>query len=178
MAKVINITNGTGTAKLINDNYTVTANAVGYNNSSINPNNVNIVNGTNTYAFTISASGTLTLHVTEEGTSSGTPVVGATFVRTDSNGNTYGAPIVTDASGNAVFNNVPYSASNAPIIYFKQTSSDGNHEFEDEVQSTTLSTNTKTLQIKNEAGATRKINLTDANYANLPIANATITLTN
>jgi len=178
MAKIINITNGQGTESLINGSYTVTANAVGYDNSTINPSSVSIVEGTNTYQFTISATGTLTLHVTEDGTTTGTPIVGATFVRTDSTGNTYGSAITTDSNGDAVFNNVPYDATNAPTIYYKQTASDGDHEFSDLVQSTTLTTSTETIEIQNTPGATRTITLTDANYTNLPISSGTLTLTN
>jgi len=178
MAKIINITNGQGTESLINGSYTVTANAVGYDNSTINPSSVSIVEGTNTYQFTISATGTLTLHVTEDGTTTGTPIVGATFIRTDSTGNTYGSAITTDSNGDAVFNNVPYDATNAPTIYYKQTASDGDHEFSDLVQSTTLTTSTETIEIQNTPGATRTITLTDSNYSNLPIDTATLTLTN
>ena len=178
MAKIINITNGQGTESLINGQYTVEANVTGYENSSINPSSVNIVEGTNTYQFTISATGTLTLHVTEDGTSTGTPIVGATFVRTDSTGNEYGSTITTDSNGDAVFNNVPYAAPDAPTIYYKQTASDGDHEFDDEVASTTMTTSTSTVEIENEPGATRTITLTDANYANLPIETGTLTLNN
>ena len=123
MAKpyVINITNGTGTGAILNDTYNVTSSVTGYNNASISPASVDVVSGTNTYAFTIAATGTLTLHVTETGESTGTPIVGATFVRTDASGNTYGTPVTSDASGDAVFNNVPYDANNAPLIYYKQT---------------------------------------------------------
>ena len=178
MAKIINITDGQGTESLINGSYTVTANAVGYDDSTINPSSVSIVEGTNTYQFTISATGTLTLHVTEDGTTTGTPIVGATFIRTDSTGNTYGSAITTDSNGDAVFNNVPYDATNAPTIYYKQTASDGDHEFSDLVQSTTLTTSTETIEIQNTPGATRTITLTDSNYSNLPIDTATLTLTN
>lgn len=178
MAKVINITNGTGTGELINDNYSVTATVTGYDNTSVNPATVSVVEGTNEYAFTISANGTLTLHVTEDGTASGTPIVGATFIRTDSTGNEYGNAITTDTNGDAVFANVPFDATNAPIIYFKQTASDGSHEFISTVQNTTLSTSTETLQIQNTVGATRTITLTDTNYENLPIDSATLTFTN
>lgn len=175
MAKIITITDGTGTSDVINGSYTVTADVTGYDNTSINPDTVNIVEGTNNYAFTISATGTLTLHVTEEGTSTGTPVVGATFIRTDSTGTEYGTPITTDTNGDAVFNNVPFG-TNAPAVYFKQTASDGDHEFDNTVQSTTLTTSTETLEIQNQVGATRTFTLTDANYANLPIESGTITL--
>ena len=178
MAKIITITNGTGTSEVINGSYTVTSEITGYDNTSINPSTVNITAGTNNYAFTISATGTLTLHVTDTGTSGGTPIVGATFIRTDQAGTEYGTQITTDTNGDAVFNNVPYDSTNAPLIYYKQTASDGDHEFDGTVQNTSLTTQTNTIQITNQPGATRTINLTDANYQNLPIAEATLTLTN
>lgn len=178
MAKVVSITNGTGTAELINDTFAVTANVDGYNNTSILPNSVDVVEGTNSYAFTIAADGTLTLHVSEDGTSTGVPIVGATFVRTDSTGTEYGSLITTDSNGDAVFDNVPFAAENAPIIYYKQTASDGDHEFVSTVQSTTMTTDTATVQIQNTVGATRTITLTDVNYANLPIEVGTLTFTN
>lgn len=177
MAKTVTITNGTGTVELINDTYTVTADVTGYDNTSIDPSSITVDASTNTYAFTIAATGTLTLHVTEDGTSTGTPIVGATFIRTDASGNEYGNAITTDAQGNAVFNNVPFAATDAPTIYYKQTASDGDHEFDTTVQSTSLTTQTSTIEIQNLPGATRTINLTDANYANLPITGS-LTLTN
>lgn len=178
MAKIVNISNGVGTAELINDTYAVTADVTGYNNSSISPESVTITEETNTYSFTIAAIGTLTLNVTDDGTTTGNPIVGATFVRTDASGNEYGGIITTDQSGDAVFANVPFDSISAPTVYFKQTASDGDHEFSTAVQSTTLTTSTETVQITNAPGATRTINLTDANYANLPIGTATLTLTN
>lgn len=178
MNKNITITNGTGTSELINGTYTVTADVTGYDNTTINPDSITVDSSTNNYAFTIAATGTLTLHVTEDGTISGTPIVGATFVRTDSTGTQYGSPIASDSDGNAIFNNVPFASTDAPNIYYKQTASDGEHEFDDEVQSTTMTTQTQTIQIENERGATRNITLTDANYENLPIENGTIILSN
>lgn len=177
MAKTVTITNGTGTAELINDTYAVTANVTGYDNTSINPDSLTVVSGTNNYAFTISATGTLTLHVTEDGTTTGTPIIGATFVRTDSAGTEYGSPITSDSNGDAVFNNMPFDATNAPTIYYKQTASDGNHEFDSTVQSTTMTTSTSTIEITNQPGATRTISLTDSNYADLPLTGS-LTLTN
>ena len=178
MAKIVTIINGTGTAQLINDTYSVTAEITGYDNTSIDPAKLNVVEGTNSYALTVSATGTLTLHITEEGTSTGTPIVGATFIRTDVNGNEYGNLITTDTNGDAIFNNVPYATTGAPIIYFKQTASDGDHEFDSTVQNTTMTTSTETLEIQNQVGATRTITLTDTNYTNLPIDAGTLTLTN
>ena len=172
------ITNGTGTGDLINGQYTVTSSVTGYDNSSVLPASINVEAGTNSYAFTISATGTLTLHVTEEGTSGGTPIVGATFVRTDSTGTEYGTAITSDSNGDAVFNNVPYATTGAPTIYYKQTASDGEHEFDNTVQNITLTSQTQTNEIQNAPGATRTISLTDANYSNLPIESGSITLTN
>ena len=178
MAKVIQITNGSGAGALINDTYTVSASVVGYDNTSIDPSSLNVVSGTDSYSFTISASGTLTIHVTEDGTSTGTPVVGASFVRCDSSGNTYGSAVTTDSNGDCIFSNVPYADTDAPTIYYKETSSDGQHEFVDSVQSTTMTTSTSTIEVQNSVGATRTITLTDENYANLPIGTATLTFTN
>ena len=178
MARIVNIVNGVGTSELINDTYQVTANVNGYDNTSISPSSVEVVEGTNEYNFTISATGTLTLHVTEDGTSTGTPIVGATFQRTDSTGTTYGTPAVTDTTGNAVFSHVPFGETAAPTIYFKQTASDGNHDFSTDVVSTTMTTDSETLEIENTVGATRTISLRDANYGNLPIEAGSLTLTN
>lgn len=177
MAKIININNGVGTGELINGSFTVTADVLGYDNSSINPNTIDIVSGTNSYNLTIAATGTLTLHVTDDGTQTGNPIVGATFARTDASGNVYGDVVTTNEQGNAVFNNVPFAATDAPIIYYKQTSSDGYHEFSDSIVNTTLTASTSTIEVQNSAGVSRTFNLTDANYANLPIDSATITFT-
>ena len=178
MAKIINIIDGTGTGELINDTYTVTANVVGYDNTSITPSTLDVVEGTNSYSLSISATGTLTLHVTDDGTSTGNPIVGATFYRTDSIGTEYGSILTSDTNGDVVFNNVPFAETGAPTIYFKQTASDGDHEFVSTVQNTTMTTSTSTIEIENPVGATRTITLTDTNYANLPISSGTITLTN
>lgn len=178
MDKQVIITNGVGTSNIINGSYTVTADVPGYDNSTIDPNSVTIVEGTNEYNFTIAATGTLTLHVTEDGTSTGTPIVGATFYRTDALGTEYGAQVTTDASGNAVLNNVPFAATGAPVIYYKQTASDGDHEFSDAVQSITLTSQTGTAEIQNTVGALRTMNLTDANYSGLPVDSGTLTFTN
>ena len=178
MARVITITDGSGSSELINDTYTVTADVVGYNNASIDPSSVTVVAGTNSYSLTIAATGTLTLHVSEDGTAGGTPVVGATFSRTDASGNEYGTAVVSDSNGDAVFNNVPYAVTGAPLIYYKQLSSDGNHEFVSTVASTSMTSDTSTVEVTNQPGATRTLSLTDTNYANLPIDSATLTFTN
>ena len=177
MNKSVIITDGTGTVDLINGSYDISSNVTGYDNTTINPQEITVDAATTNYAFTISATGTLTLHVTDTGLDTGTQVVGATFIRTDSEGNEYGTAITTDANGDAVFNNVPYATTDAPLIYYKQTASDGDHEFDSSVVSTTMTVQTTTLQIQNAKGAERTITLTDANYENLPVS-GTIDITN
>ena len=173
---IVPITNGKGSKEIIDGNYSVSANVLGYNNSSINPKQLNITAGLNSYNLTIAADGTLTLHLTDDGTDIGIPIVGATFYRCDSNGTHYGDMIETDDDGNAIFNFVPHDATNPITVYFVQTSSDGSHTFDSSVQQTTLNGPTKTLEIENPDADLRNFNLTDANYANLPIADGTITL--
>lgn len=171
----INITNGSGTASVGQGTYSVSAEVTGYDNSTISPSSVIIDNQTSTYNFTIGADGTLTLHVTEDGTVSGTPIVGATFYRTDQAGTTYGSIITTDSNGDAVFNNVPYD-TNGFTLYYKQTVSDGSHDFSDAVQTTSLTESTTTLQVTNTPFQSYTFNLTDSNYSNMPIASGTLTI--
>lgn len=176
MARNISITNGVGTSNISNGTYSVTASVGGYDDTSILPSSVTVVEGTDSYNFTIGATGTLTIHVTEDGTAGGTPVVGAKFKRADSSGNQYGSEVTTNENGDAVLQNVPYADSGAPNVYYIQLSSDGAHEFSDTVASTTLTTETATVQVTNAPSVLRTINLYDANYENLPISSGTITL--
>ena len=176
MAKTITITNGSGTGNVGNGNYSVTSTVPGYDNTSINPSSVTVEAGTNTYAFTVAATGTLTLHVTEDGTSSGTPVVGATFIRTDASGNEYGSAVTTDSNGDAILANVPYGES-APAVYYKETASDADHDFDSSIQNATLTNATLTVEITNALLPERTFNLTDANYTGLPL-NGDLTINN
>ena len=173
---VVPITNGKGSKELINGSYDVVADVEGYDNSTINPATQEITEAATSYNFTIKASGTLTLHVTDDGTDIGVPVEGAVFYRCDYVGNVYGDPIITDEEGNAVLKSVPYSTSgNPPTVYFKQTESDGEHTFDDALQGEELDTDSKTVEIRNSDATLRSINLTDATYANLPIADGNLT---
>lgn len=180
MAKehIIPITNGKGSKSLVNGNYSVTASVNGYDNATIEPSSEEISEGVNEYSFTISATGTLTLHVSDDGTDIGVPIVGATFYRCDAEGTTYGEAVISGDDGNAVFNNVPYADDGtAPNIYYKQTASDGEHGFTDELQTITMEAETHTVEIANEEAQSRDITLTDANYDGLPIEDGSITLT-
>ena len=128
----IPITNGKGSIELVTGTYNATAVAGGYDPSTLSPSSITIIDGTDTYAFTISAKGTLTLHVTDTGNpDTGVQIIGAKFVRTDSTGTITGTEISTNDDGNAVFNNVPFAASGSNKIYYKQISGDGGHTFDD-----------------------------------------------
>lgn len=173
---VIPITNGKGTKEITNGTYDVTGEFTGYDNSSILPATQEISEGVNEYSFTIAATGKLTLHVTDDGTDVGVPIEGATFIRCDAEGNTYGNPVTSDVDGNAVFEHVPFAAYSAPAVYYKQTASDGEHEFSDELRNTTLTEENVTVEIENSDSTERTFTITDANYENLPIADGNITI--
>lgn len=171
MAKPYTITlnNGTGTGAVLNGSYNATITATGYDTSKLEPKTINVVEGTNAYTFTVEANGTLTLHVSETGLAEGTAVVGAKFVRCDAAGTTYGDEITSDASGNAVFNYLPYAETGAPIIYYKQTASDGEHEFDGGIKQYTLTEQTATVEVINTPAVTRTFTLTDARYSGLTL---------
>jgi hypothetical protein len=177
MEHIVPITNGQGSLALVNGNYTITSTTGGYDDTTITPATQEITTDVNSYAFTIGATGTLTLHASDDGTEAGVPIVGATFVRCDASGNTHGDAITSDASGNAVFNHVPYAAENAPVVYYKQTASDGQHNYDAELLNTTLTAETVTVEITNAEATSRAFTLTDANYSGLPLADGNVVLT-
>lgn len=173
----IPITNGKGSIELVTGTYNATASVEGYDSSTLNPSSVTIIEGTDTYAFTISAKGTLTLHVTDTGDPiTGVQIIGAKFVRTDSTGTTFGNEIITNHDGNAVFENVPFSTSGSLTIYYKQISSDGGHTFDDTIKSITMTEELKTVEIKNPTAPVRNFTLMDASFPNLPIMDGQIIL--
>lgn len=173
---IIPITNGKGSKELADGSYTVEATASGYDASTITPSTQEITEGVDSYSFTLAATGVLTLHVTDDGTDIGIPIVGASFHRCDQEGTTYGEAIVSGEDGNAIFNAVPYDADTPPIVYFKQINSDGEHTFDGTLQNVEMDAETKVVEIANGDAPTREFTLTDANYEGLPIADGEITL--
>lgn len=180
MAKniVIDITNGQGIKEIQNGDYNVTVESTGYNSESLSPKTVSIVDGQEIYEFTLSASGSLTFHVTEDGTQSGTSVEGAVFYRCDSTGITYGNPITTDSSGIATLPNLPYATESSPIIYYKQVETEETHNFDDTIKSITLTQESTTLEVQNAKASEKTITLKDENYEGLYVERAQITLSN
>ena len=173
----IPITNGKGSIELVTGTYNAQAVAGGYDASTLDPKSVTIIDGTDTYAFTISAKGTLTLHVTDTGeASTGVQIVGAKFIRTDSTGTIVGKEITTNDDGNAVFENVPYAQTGSNAIYYKQISGDGGHTFDGTVKSITMTQENETVEIKNPDAPIRNFTLMDASFPNIPVIDGQIIL--
>ena len=164
----VQITNGKGSIELVTGTYNASAVIGGYDATTLNPKNVTIVDGTDTYAFTISAKGTLTLHVTDTGDpNTGVQIVGAKFIRTNSTGTIVGNEIIT---------NVPFAESGSNAIYYKQISSDGGHTFDDTVKSIIMTQEKETVEIKNPEAPVRNFTLMDASFLNIPIEDGQIIL--
>ncbi len=172
----IPIADGKGSIRLIDGSYKVTAVAGGYDSTTISPKDVTITTGTDSYAFTISATGTLTLHVTDTGQTSGVAVVGAKFIRTDSTGTVVGSEETSNQDGNVVFSNVPYATTGSSPIYYKQIASDGGHLFDNTVKMVTMTTSTQTIEIANENAPLRNFTLTDTSFPNIVIKDGQIIL--
>ncbi len=169
----VTITDGNGSQVMQKGTYTVTAEATGYDVSTLSPTTFTATESAGSQAFTLSANGTLTLTVNDTGAAGGTPITSGTIVMTDSTGNTeYGQPVSIDASGNAVFENVPYGTTTEPFqLYFKQlTTADGYNIFEG-VISVSMTAQTQTEYVQNTAAAEQTFTLTDANYG-MPIDGA------
>ena len=178
----VTITNGTGSETMNKGSYSVSAiYAPGYDMTSLSPTNYTVESSGQTGAFTLSATGTLTITFNETGAEGGTPITSGTVVMTDSTGQTqYGPVIEIDSNGVATFNNVPYgSAQSAYTLYFKQLSSDENHDVYPDVFAVGMGDQTQVEYIINTPKAvSQNFTLTDANYTNLPVYNAVLSFEN
>ena len=178
----VTITNGTGSETMNKGSYSVSAiYAPGYDMTSLSPTNYTVESSGQTGAFTLSATGTLTITFNETGAEGGTPITSGTVVMTDSTGQTqYGPVIEISSNGVATFNNVPYgSAQSAYTLYFKQLSSDENHDVYPDVFAVGMGDQTQVEYIINTPKAvSQNFTLTDANYTNLPVYNAVLSFEN
>ena len=178
----VTITNGTGSQTMTIGEYTVSAiYAPGYEMSSLSPTTFNATSTTQTSAFTLSATGTLTIIFNETGAAGGTPITSGSVVMTNQDGTVeYGSAVQVDTNGTAVFSNVPYgSAQSAYTLYFKQLSTDATHNIYTGVFAVGMGDQTQTEYILNTLNTSvQNFTLTDANYTNLPINNAVLQFTN
>ncbi len=166
----VSITNGTGSQAMQKGTYAVSATANGYDASTLTPTTLTATENVGSETFTLTANGTLTLSFNETGAAGGTAITSGSVVMTDSTGtNDYGSTINIDASGNAVFNNVPYGDAGTPFeLYFKQISSDENHNAFEGVISISMTNQTQTEYVQNNAIAVQTFTLNDSTYG-LPI---------
>lgn len=171
----VEITNGSGSQNMKAGNYTVSVTASGYDATTLSPTSYTATASAGSGSFTVSASGVLTLVFNDTGAQGGTPVTSGQVVMTDQSGNTeYGTPVTIDASGQAVFNNVPFVDQTGFALYFVQKSSDDAHNPYSGVISVNMAAETQTQYVLNSPIAEQTITLTDANYSGMPIASATM----
>ena len=174
----VTITNGTGSQKMNAGKYEVNCSyAPGYEMDTLSPTEYTATAPSGSGAFTIEASGTLTIIFNETGAQGGTPITSGTVVMTDQSGNAqYGSVVNIDSTGTAVFDKVPFGSAQSPYtLYFKQLSSDSDHNIYEEVFTVGMGDKTQTEYILNTPKATTQtFTLTDANYTSLPVANAVL----
>ena len=174
----VTITEGVGTQNMKAGTYTVTAAASGYDATSLSPTSYTATAEAGSGVFTLSANGALTLVFNETGAQGGTAVTSGSVVMTDSTGNVqYGSPVTINATGEAAFPNVPYDSGTPYVLYFKQLSTDDNHNVYSGVITVNMASASQTEYVVNSAIAAQSFTLTDANYSGLPIAAATLTFT-
>lgn len=164
------ITDGTGSQAMQRGTYSVTATATGYDPSTLEPKTFTATDAESTQVFTLTANGTLTINVNETGAAGGTPITSGTIVMTDETGATeYGQPATINASGDAVFDNVPYGTTGEPFqLYFKQLTTDEDHNIFEGVINVAMTAETQTAYVQNTASAVQTFTLTDSTYG-MPI---------
>ena len=172
----VTIINGNGSQSMNIGEYDVSAvYAPGYDMDSLSPTTFSATSTGETGEFTIGATGTLTITFNETGAEGGTPITSGTVVMTDPTGEKqYGAVVEIDSNGTAVFNNVPFGSEQAGYsLYFKQLSSDKNHNAYENVFVVGMGAQTQQEYVLNTLKAVlQNFTLTDANYAGLPVNNA------
>lgn len=178
----VTIINGRGSQTMETGQYSVSAiYAPGYDMTTLSPTSYSATSTSSTGTFTISATGTLTIVFNETGAEGGTPITSGTVVMTDSTGTTQYGPIIDiDSTGTATFNNVPFGSEQAAYtLYFKQLTSDENHNIYQTVFAVGMGSSTQAEYILNTPKSVlHSFTLTDANYTNLPVYNAVLQFEN
>ncbi len=173
----VQITNGVGSQAMKNGNYAVSVTANGYDATTLQPTTYTAAQG-GAGAFTLRANGTLTLTFNETGEEGGAPITSGTVVMTDGTGTThYGQPVAIGANGEAVFNNVPFSAETPYVLYFTQLETDEAHNIHVGVITVNMNAATLTQYVLNSPLAEQSFTLTDETYTGLPVAAATLAFT-
>ena len=171
----VTITNGEGSENLPLGSYDVTASVTGYA-GLLDPDLFTATAGTGSQAFTIAATGTLTLDVNETGASGGTPIISGTFIRCNQAGTVnYGTAKTVSAIGVCAFDYVPFGDGTTPYdIYVKQLTSDEDHSIHEGVITASMAAQTQSQYVQNTPAALQSFTFTDANYSGLNM-NGTLT---
>ncbi len=174
---IVTITNGTGIELLPAGNYNVAASVTGYD-GALDPTTFTATTSTGSQAFTLAATGTLTLTVNETGASGGTPITAGTFIRCSQDGLTeYGSAKTVSGSGICVFDHVPFGEIGSPYtFYIKQLTSDTTHNIHVGVISIAMEDSTQDEYVQNTLAAEQSFTFTDENYSGLNLS-GTLTFT-
>ena len=167
---LVPITNGAGSQRLPIGNYTVTAAVTGYT-GALDPTAFTATSSPGSQAFTIAATGTLTLNVNETGAEGGTAVTGGTFIRCNQNGSaTYGTEKTVSGAGVCTFDHVPFGTAETPAtFYVKQLTSDSTHNIYTGVITVSMAAETQAQYVQNTLAANQSFTLTDEYYSGLNI---------
>lgn len=171
----VTITNGQGSQSMKNGTYDVTAvSAPGYDLTTLSPTTFTATGEGATGTFTLSASGTLTINVNETGAQGGTPITSGSIIMTNQDGTEqYGQAVTISSSGDAIFSNVPFISTGFPL-YFKQLSTDENHNIYEGIISVSMTTETQTAYVQNTTLTSQTFSLSDANYSGLKVNSASL----
>lgn len=173
----VQITDGVGSQSMQSGTYEVSVSANGYEATSLSPTTYTATAAAGSGAFTLSGNGTLTFIFNETGEEGGTPITSGSVVMTDSTGEIqYGSPVSINSSGVAVFEKVPHNLDTPYTLYFKQLSSDENHNKYEGVLTVGMGDTTQTEYILNTPIAEQSFTLNDAEYG-FPVAQATLSFT-
>lgn len=165
---VVTITNGQGLQNLPIGEYNVTADIFGYS-GVLDPSTFTATGVEGSEAFTLAATGTLTLNVNDTGAEGGTPITAGSFIRCNVDGSTsYGTAKTVSAQGVCEFPFVPFGTSGSPAtFYIKQLTSDAEHNIDPNVITVAMEAETQSLYVANPEIAEQTFTLEDANYAGL-----------
>ena len=168
---IVTISNGTGSENLPLGLYNVTAAVTGYG-GTLTPTTFTASSEEGSQAFTLAATGTLTLTVTDTGDEEGVPITSGSFMRCNANGSqTYGTAKTISGTGICVFNNVPYGTVQDPFeFYIIQITSDETHSIHEGVITVSMSDDEVSMYVKNSPAAEQSFTLTDAYYSGLDLS--------
>lgn len=174
---IVTITNGTGSELLPAGDYSVAASVTGYD-GALDPTAFTATTSTGAQAFTLAATGTLTLTVNETGAAGGTPITAGTFIRCSQDGLTeYGTAKTVDGTGICIFDHVPFGDGGSPYaFYIKQLTSDATHNIYVGVITIDMAGATQDEYVQNTLAAEQTFTLADENYSGLTLS-GTLTFT-